>query len=348
MLRMVGHPRAASRPASRRARYNRDTGEYRVRDLDAHSWVEVYFNGIGWVPFDPTPAAAPAESQSADLTPTSAGRRGAINGSPRRAPPRPTGAPAGARGGRPDSGGGASAVAAAAAGAAARRRAARGLAAACAAGARLGRAPSSPRRSWRELRRALRRLGWELPAGTTLLGARAPARAHGRPGGGPLRRRACARTATTRATPGRAEPAPSAAALRRELTARGGPRGRLRGLLAIPPGGPRAGLSALLDSSTEAALEQVVMNSMNRASEAASAVSNLLAGVLGGLIVLVVGAILIATGRDRHRRHHHAWSRQAPISQPGRQPGRASGGSTVRDIYKQRGPRRGVHPGRAA
>ena len=35
-----------------------------VTDLDAHSWVEVYFNGIGWVPFDPTPSAAPAESQS--------------------------------------------------------------------------------------------------------------------------------------------------------------------------------------------------------------------------------------------------------------------------------------------
>ncbi len=36
-----------------------------VRDLDAHSWVEVYFNGIGWVPFDPTPAASPAAAQVA-------------------------------------------------------------------------------------------------------------------------------------------------------------------------------------------------------------------------------------------------------------------------------------------
>ena len=34
---------------------------FRVRDLDAHSWVEVYFAGIGWVPFDPTPPASPAE-----------------------------------------------------------------------------------------------------------------------------------------------------------------------------------------------------------------------------------------------------------------------------------------------
>ena len=54
MLRMAGIPTrvaAGFSPGS----YNRDTGEYRVRDLDAHSWVEVYFNGIGWVPFDPTP-----------------------------------------------------------------------------------------------------------------------------------------------------------------------------------------------------------------------------------------------------------------------------------------------------
>jgi transglutaminase-like putative cysteine protease len=33
---------------------------YAVRDLDAHEWIEVYFEGIGWVPFNPTPAAAPA------------------------------------------------------------------------------------------------------------------------------------------------------------------------------------------------------------------------------------------------------------------------------------------------
>ena len=35
-------------------------GHYRVRDLDAHAWIEVYFAGVGWVPFNPTPAAAPA------------------------------------------------------------------------------------------------------------------------------------------------------------------------------------------------------------------------------------------------------------------------------------------------
>jgi hypothetical protein len=36
------------------------SGRYTVRDVDAHEWIEVYFQGYGWVPFNPTPAADPA------------------------------------------------------------------------------------------------------------------------------------------------------------------------------------------------------------------------------------------------------------------------------------------------
>lgn len=34
------------------------SGEYRVREREAHSWPEVYFPGYGWIPFEPTAARA--------------------------------------------------------------------------------------------------------------------------------------------------------------------------------------------------------------------------------------------------------------------------------------------------
>jgi hypothetical protein len=47
-------------------------GRFTVRDTDAHAWIEVYFQGIGWVAFNPTPAAAqPTIPRQLDpLTPT--------------------------------------------------------------------------------------------------------------------------------------------------------------------------------------------------------------------------------------------------------------------------------------
>ena len=59
MLRMRGIPARIATGFSPGVHEGGD--RYRVRALDAHSWVEVYFSAIGWVPFDPTPAAAPAE-----------------------------------------------------------------------------------------------------------------------------------------------------------------------------------------------------------------------------------------------------------------------------------------------
>jgi transglutaminase-like putative cysteine protease len=53
-----------------------------VRDPDAHAWVEVWFDGFGWITLDPTPPATPARSliaalaappSSAPITPDSGG-----------------------------------------------------------------------------------------------------------------------------------------------------------------------------------------------------------------------------------------------------------------------------------
>jgi len=38
--------------------FNDLTGQYVVRASDAHSWVEAYFPGSGWISFDPTPVGS--------------------------------------------------------------------------------------------------------------------------------------------------------------------------------------------------------------------------------------------------------------------------------------------------
>ena len=66
MLRMVGIPSRVAAGFSP-GKESQDGGSYVVTDFDAHAWVETYFNGIGWVTFDPTPAAAPASSRVSGL-----------------------------------------------------------------------------------------------------------------------------------------------------------------------------------------------------------------------------------------------------------------------------------------
>jgi protein-glutamine gamma-glutamyltransferase len=54
MLRSIGVP-ARYVTGFLPGEYNDVGGDYIIRGSDAHAWVEVYFNGFGWITFDPTP-----------------------------------------------------------------------------------------------------------------------------------------------------------------------------------------------------------------------------------------------------------------------------------------------------
>jgi protein-glutamine gamma-glutamyltransferase len=54
MLRYLGVPARVAAGFSS-GQYDRSKSEWIVTDHDAHEWVEAWFKGWGWVPFDPTP-----------------------------------------------------------------------------------------------------------------------------------------------------------------------------------------------------------------------------------------------------------------------------------------------------
>ena len=236
MLRMLGIP---SRVVSGFApgSLNENTGEYEVHDFDAHSWVEVYFRGIGWVTFDPTPAAAPAESQRLGGEFATAFRGPA----PSPTAPEQTGAAPG-----PSIGTSAPATVASEGGGGPWPAILLAAAALIACGC-IAVGVVSWRRRQRlldgsagedqlaEFRAALGRLGWRLGPGTTLLAIERRATGFARAG----IRDYAARLRAHRYAPGSA-PAPGPGerrALRRAL--RGDSlTGRIRALLAVPPGGP--------------------------------------------------------------------------------------------------------------
>ncbi len=209
--------------------------EWVVRDTDAHSWVEAWFDGLGWVTFDPTPPQTPARSQIAAINPPKAGGRGASRSAPsafpKRRPEGPPSAPLGAPGRIRPSGGpsvwllagfgvlGALLLSALALAVRARRR----------AGAWW---PSTTEAALAELERALRRTGRAAPAGMTLSQLE---RRLGIPGDGYLRALRAARY-----RPGAPEPSrEQRAAFRRELAIGLGWRGKLLGYWALPPLPPR-------------------------------------------------------------------------------------------------------------
>ena len=71
LLRMAGVP---SRMVTGFATGVRTERGFVVRDVDAHAWIEVYFEDLGWVPFDPTPPSADA-AVARELDPLAATRK---------------------------------------------------------------------------------------------------------------------------------------------------------------------------------------------------------------------------------------------------------------------------------
>jgi len=69
MLRYLGIPsRVAAGFTS--GVYDRKHGEWVVSDRDAHAWVEVWFRGWGWLPFDPTPGRSGLSGRYTSSSPT--------------------------------------------------------------------------------------------------------------------------------------------------------------------------------------------------------------------------------------------------------------------------------------
>jgi protein-glutamine gamma-glutamyltransferase len=210
-----------------------------VRDTDAHSWVEAWFDEYGWVTLDPTPAATPARSQIAALERPPEEDEGdddesdAGGGSaPRTGGVRPD--LLGQQDGQPGGGG---AAAAADSGAPWWW-----FAAAAVLALTLGlwlllrwrRSRLSPAavldRAVAELEAALRRLGRPAPEGLTLQ------QLEHRLGRSPEAAEYLRALRASRYAPTAVAPTPRGRrALRRELGSGAGPRGRLRALWSLPP-----------------------------------------------------------------------------------------------------------------
>jgi protein-glutamine gamma-glutamyltransferase len=244
MLRMVGIP---SRVASGFTPGGRDPkrGFFLVEDVDAHSWVEVYFPQIGWVTFDPTPAAAPAEAQPGDNAGGATAAGPAFTGGEADPAPAPEAsgeepASAEAQPATPSATGGGSGPAAVAVAAGIGAVIAIGLAGAYSLRSlrrrRVG-AEALAGAELAELVRALAAVGRPLPAGATLLEAE---RRLDRLAGPRASRYAAALRERRYRLPSSSPPGVAERRrLRRALLHAGGWRRTLPLLAAISPGGPR-------------------------------------------------------------------------------------------------------------
>jgi hypothetical protein len=218
LLRMGGVP---ARVAVGFSPGERRSGEFVVRDYDAHSWVEAHFPRYGWVTFDPTPSTSPAREQTAD-------RQAALD--------RGTSDPAGDRPGDPRFRGGSTAAAAEQGGdswpwiTGALLVVIVAVAALYALRRRSRRPVGTGDPDLDELERALARTG-RAPAPSTTLAEIERSLATSQQSRAYLRA-----LSERRYGAGGPPPAPSArAALRRDLAVGLGRLGRLRAWLALPP-----------------------------------------------------------------------------------------------------------------
>jgi transglutaminase-like putative cysteine protease len=243
MLRMLGVP---SRVSTGFAPGGRDPerNNFLVDDTDAHDWVEVFFPRIGWVTFEPTPAAAPAATQLDDNALGVTKSEPSSNGGDTSPVPDQRGAEAQpvrpSSSGSPHGGGGGSggptalALGGAAGGLALTALAIYGF-------RRRRRGLMEPdalaRAELDELDSALERIGTPLPTGTTLLEAEAKL---GELAGPDAAGYAAQLRNGRYRDPGAGPPeVHERRALRRALLRATGRRSLLRVLIAVPPGGPR-------------------------------------------------------------------------------------------------------------
>jgi transglutaminase-like putative cysteine protease len=237
LLRMGGIPARVATGFSPGG-YSERKSAWIVRDTDAHSWVEAWFDEFGWVTLDPTPAATPARSQIAAIErPPEEEEGDDESGAGGGSAPRTGGVRPDLLG--PQSGQAGGGAAAAAAGDSVEWwwivvAALLVLALGAWLLLRWRRSRLTPAavldRAIAELEAALRRIGRPTPEGLTLR------QLEQRVGGSPeaaeyLRALRAGRYAPTAAAP----TARGRRALRRALGSGTGPRGRLRALWSLPP-----------------------------------------------------------------------------------------------------------------